>query len=80
MTSAESRFRSGVGPDKSRPSSPWVDAEEAATLLGTTAHTLRRLARAGSSPVLARRVGHRWRFSRRDLDRFIAGDDSENER
>lgn len=53
---------------------PWVDAEEAAPLLSTTAHTLRRLAREGRSPILVRRIGGRWRFSRLDLERFVNGD------
>ncbi len=53
---------------------PWLDAEEAAPLLSTTAHTLRRLAREGRSPILVRRIGGRWRFSRLDLERFVNGD------
>jgi Helix-turn-helix domain len=39
--------------------------------LATTSHTLRRLARDGHSPVLVRRIGGRWRFSRADLGRFL---------
>ena len=50
---------------------PWLSADEAAPLLQTTAHSLRRLAREGRSPVLVRRIGGRWWFARRDLDRFI---------
>jgi excisionase family DNA binding protein len=50
-----------------------MDAEEVAPLLSTTAHTLRRLAREGKCPVLVRRIGGRWRFSRLDVDRFIDG-------
>jgi hypothetical protein len=51
--------------------SPWLSAEEAAPQLATTAHSLRRLARLGRSPILTRRVGCRWLFSRADLDRFL---------
>jgi hypothetical protein len=51
--------------------SPWLTAEEAAPLLATTAHNLRRLARLGCSPILTRRVGSRWLFSRAELGRFL---------
>ena len=54
--------------------SPWLDAEDVAPLLSTTAHTLRRLARQGRSPIVVRRIGGRWRFSRRDLARFLSDD------
>ena len=50
---------------------PWLDAEEVAPLLATTAHTLRRLARQGRSPVVVRRIGGRWRFSRRSVEAFV---------
>lgn len=52
---------------------PWLDAEQVAPYLCTTAHTLRRLARDGQSPVLVRRIGGRWWFSRLDLLRFLDG-------
>jgi hypothetical protein len=57
----------------SAPSSPapWITAVEAAPLLATTAQNLRRLARLGCSPILTRRVGSRWLFSRADLGRFL---------
>ncbi len=54
--------------------SPWLDADEVAPLLSTTAHTLRRLARQGRCPIVVRRIGGRWRFSRRDLARFLSDD------
>ncbi len=54
-----------------RPAPPWLDAEEVAPHLCTTAHTLRRLARQGRSPIVVRRIGGRWRFSRLDLERFL---------
>ena len=54
-----------------RPPPPWLDAEEVAPHLCTTAHTLRRLARQGRSPIVVRRIGGRWRFSRLDLERFL---------
>ena len=57
-----------------RPLRPWVDAEEAAPLLCTTVHTLRRLARENRSPIVVRRIGGRWWFSRLDLERFLHGD------
>lgn len=38
---------------------PWLSADEVAPLLQTTAHSLRRLAREGRSPVLVRRIGGR---------------------
>ncbi|MGI8632128.1 MAG: helix-turn-helix domain-containing protein, partial [Solirubrobacterales bacterium] len=43
----------------------------------TTAHTLRRLARQGRSPVLVRRIGGRWIFSRRSVEEFIDGHGAE---
>ncbi len=70
-------------PPANQPSSPrsverslrrqqvWLSADEAAPLLRTTAHTLRRLAREGQSPVVVRRIGGRWWFARKDVDRFI---------
>jgi excisionase family DNA binding protein len=61
-------------PSQSARPSPWLTAEEAARQLATTAHNLRRLARLGRSPILARRVGSRWLFSRADLSRFIGPD------
>ena len=62
-------------PDDLPPSSsPWLDAEEVAPLLCVTAHTLRRLARQGRCPIVVRRIGGRWRFSRRDLARFLSDD------
>jgi predicted site-specific integrase-resolvase len=63
-------------PNGDRPN-PWLDAEEAAPLLCTTAHTLRRLARQGRSPVLVRRIGGRWIFSRRSVEEFIDGHGAE---
>jgi hypothetical protein len=45
-----------------------------APLLCTTAHTLRRLARENRCPIVVRRIGGRWRFSRRDLARFLSDD------
>lgn len=53
------------------PANLWVDAEEAAPILASTPHTLRRLAREGRSPITVRRIGSRWRFSRADLERFV---------
>ncbi len=55
------------------PDRPWLDAEDVARYLCTTSHTMRRLAREGSSPVLVRRIGGRWWFSRMDLMRFLDG-------
>ena len=54
--------------------SPWLGADEVAPFLSTTAHTLRRLARQGRCPIVVRRIGGRWRFSRRDLARFLSDD------
>jgi predicted site-specific integrase-resolvase len=64
--------------DGDRPIRPWLDAEEVAPFLCTTPHTLRRLAREGRCPVLVRRIGGRWRFSRLDLERFVSGDHDGN--
>ncbi len=61
-----------ANPKADRPN-PWLDAEEAAPLLCTTAHTLRRLARQGRCPVVVRRIGGRWRFSRRSVEEFVDG-------
>lgn len=54
--------------------SPWMTADETACVLDTTAHTLRRLAREDRSPVVARRIGGRWRFARRDVERYVSGE------
>ena len=61
-----------ANPTADRPN-PWLDAEEVAPLLCTTAHTLRRLARQGRSPVVVRRIGGRWRFSRRSVEELVDG-------
>ena len=61
--------------DPLRPASPWMVTDEVAPFLRTTAHTLRRLAREGRWPILVRRVGGCWRFSRVELQRFLDGDD-----
>ena len=58
---------------------PWMTAEEAAPYLATTAHSLRRLARTGNSPIVTRRVGSRWLFSRADLARFCDPDDADGD-
>jgi excisionase family DNA binding protein len=63
-----------LSPSSSQASSPWMTADETARVLDTTAHTLRRLAREDRSPVLARRIGGRWRFARRDVERYVTGD------
>lgn len=55
------------------PDRPWLDAEQVAPYLCTTAHTLRRLARDGRCPIVVRRIGGRWWFSRLDLCRFLDG-------
>ena len=49
----------------------WLSAEEVAPVLHMTAHTLRRLARNGQSPVVVRRIGGRWCFSRSGLERLV---------
>ena len=64
-----------ITPSGDRPN-PWLDAEEVAPLLCTTAHTLRRLARQGRCPVVVRRIGGRWRFSRRSVEDFVQGTDT----
>jgi excisionase family DNA binding protein len=56
-----------------------MTAEEAAPYLATTAHSLRRLARTGQSPIVTRRVGSRWLFSRADLARFCDPDNADAE-
>ena len=49
----------------------WLSAEEVAPVLHMTSHTLRRLARNGQCPVVVRRIGGRWCFSRSDLERLV---------
>ena len=49
----------------------WLSAEEVAPVLHMTSHTLRRLARKGQCPVVVRRIGGRWCFSRSDLERLV---------
>jgi excisionase family DNA binding protein len=53
---------------------PWLDADEVAPLLNVTPHTLRRLAREDRCPIVVRRIGGRWRFARRDLERYLGED------
>ncbi len=53
------------------PPAAWLSAEEVAPVLHITAHTLRRLAKKGESPVVVRRIGGRWCFSRADLERLV---------
>jgi hypothetical protein len=62
-----------IQPVHDLPTGPWLDAEAVAPYLHTTAHTLRRLAREEQSPVVVRRIGGRWWFSRLDLLRFLDG-------
>jgi hypothetical protein len=49
----------------------WLRAEEVAPVLQMTAHTLRRLARKGECPIVVRRIGGCWCFSRSDLERLV---------
>jgi hypothetical protein len=58
---------------------PWLSADDVAPLLQTTAHSLRRLAREGRSPVLVRRIGGRWWFARRDVYRFIGASPADDD-
>lgn len=53
----------------------WMSADEVAPLLRTTAHSLRRLAREGRSPIPAHRIGARWWFARVEVDRFLGAGD-----
>ena len=53
----------------------WMSADEVAPLLRTTAHSLRRLAREGRSPIPAHRIAARWWFARAEVDRFLGADD-----
>ncbi len=64
-----SEARPAVDPEPRQ--TPWLSAEEAAPVLNVTPHTLRRLAREDRSPVVVRRIGGRWCFSRRDVERFV---------
>ena len=58
-------------PARPSPDSLWLSADEVAPLLRTTAHSLRRFAREGRSPVPAHRIGGRWWFARAEVDRFL---------
>ena len=64
-------------PAPARPSRTalWMSAEEVAPLLRTTAHSLRRLARAERAPVPAHRIGGRWWFARAQVERFLGTDE-----
>lgn len=64
--------REGPTPARSAPESLWLSADEVAPLLRTTAHSLRRFAREGRSPVPAHRIGGRWWFERPELERFLS--------
>ena len=57
------------------PTALWMSADEVAPLLCTTAHSLRRLAREGRSPIPAHRIGARWWFARVEVDRFLGAGD-----
>lgn len=48
-----------------------MSANEAATLLHVNVKRVQRLARAGQLP--AKRVGRKWLFNRRDLERLVGG-------
>jgi hypothetical protein len=67
--------REGRTPARSAPGSLWLSADEVAPLLRTTAHSLRRFAREGRSPVPAHRIGGRWWFARPELERFLSTPD-----
>lgn len=67
--------REGPTPARSTPESLWLSADEVAPLLRTTAHSLRRFAREGRSPVPAHRVGGRWWFARAEVERFLSTPD-----
>jgi excisionase family DNA binding protein len=58
-------------PARQSPSALWMSADEVAPLLRTTAHSLRRLAREGRSPIPAHRIGARWWFARAEVERFL---------
>src|SRR5919199_4145570 len=47
----------------------WLSADEVALVVGITAHTLRRLARAGKSPGSV--AWGQWWFSRADVERLL---------
>ena len=57
------------------PAALWMSAAEVAPLLRTTAHSLRRLAREGRSPIPAHHIGSRWWFARAEVDRFLGSGD-----
>lgn len=57
------------------PNALWMSADEVAPLLRTTAHSLRRLAREGRSPIPAHRIGARWWFARAEVERFLGADE-----
>jgi excisionase family DNA binding protein len=69
-------------PPDNRPDNPptkWsslMSLRETATALGCSESTLYRLIKEGRAPVEARMVGSRWRFSRRQVERFVNGDES----
>lgn len=67
--------REGPTPARSAPESLWLNADEVAPLLRMTAHSLRRFAREGRSPVPAHRVGGRWWFARAEVERFLGTPD-----
>lgn len=51
-----------------------LSADQAAPLLHLTVKRIQALARAGKLP--ARRIGRKWLFDRRDLDRLLARPDA----
>lgn len=63
--------RDGPTPARTAPESLWLSADDVAPLLRTTAHSLRRLAREGRSPIPAHRIGARWWFARAEVERFL---------
>lgn len=61
-------------PRRREPADPDIlNRDQAAKLLGLHPETVARLARAGKLP--AQKVGQQWRFSRRRLKSWIAGEE-----
>jgi len=74
-TPAIADHRDGPTLARSASDSLWLSADEVAPLLRTTAHSLRRFAREGRSPIPAHRIGGRWWFARAEVERFLSTHD-----
>lgn len=66
-------IRAVVREELGRPASPWLDSEQAAEYLGSTAGTLKNWRATGQGPKYHVVQSRLVRYHVEDLDRFIRG-------